>query len=155
MNDAPVSDACEYAALIADICKLTGGTSRDTRLLEQQVFNRLGYETTLNKRGYMMRLPGDSHWQSMPQILIDFGTAVRHTIGHRFGSLNHPLEANWYLREMSETTETVDGVRIAAWASSIAKHGKRSDGKFDNHRHDAVAINPAAALVAAWLRAHP
>jgi hypothetical protein len=137
----------EYAGLIADICKLSAYDHGKRRDLEQQVFQRLGYETTINKRGYMMRKPGESHWQSQPQILSDFGTAVSYTIGHRYGELNHPLEKNWYVREMCETSETTGGTRIAKWAVSIHKKGQRFIGRV-------TAISPAAALVAAWLRTH-
>ncbi len=147
MSDA-VCEAMEYASLIADICKLT--THRDdTRPLEAEVFRRLGYETTVNKRGYCIRKPGESHWQSQPQILRDFGTAVLYTIGHRYGHLDHPLERNWYIQEMCETSEPINptGKRIAAWAVRLGKSSKTSV--------DATAITPAAALVAAWLRTHP
>lgn len=144
----PVSEAAEYAGLIADICKLTAYDHGKRRDLEQQVFQRLGYETTINKRGYMMRKPGESHWQSQPQILSDFGTAVSYTIGHRYGALDHPLEQNWYIQEMRETSEPINltGKRIAAWAVRLGKSSKTSV--------DATAITPAAALVAAWLRTH-
>lgn len=143
-----VEEAAAYASLIADICKLTPGRHNYHRL-EQEVFDRLGYETTFNKRGYMIRKPGETHWQSMPAILRDFGTAVRYTIGNRFGSLDAPLESNWYIREMCETSEIISptGTRIAAWAVRLAKHSKPF--------REAVAITPAAALVAAWLRTHP
>lgn len=155
MTDA-VCEAMEYASLIADICKLTPGRE-NIRDLEQEVFQRLGWETTINGRGYMMRKPGESHWQSQPQILRDFGTAVLYTVGHRYGHLDHPLERNWYTREMRETSEPVNptGTRIAAWAVSLAKSQKLKNGQFANHRQDATAITPAAALVAAWLRTHP
>lgn len=55
---------------------------------------------------------------------------------------------------MCESTEDVEGERIATWAISLAKVQKMGD-QFGLHRHDAMAITPAAALVAAWLRAHP
>lgn len=142
-----VEEAVEYASLVADICKLT--RNDDIRPLEQEVFQRLGYETTVNKRGYCIRKPGESHWQSQPQILRDFGTAVLYTVGHRYGHLDHPLERNWYIQEMCETSEPVNptGKRIAAWAVRLGKSSKTSV--------DATAITPAAALVAAWLRTHP
>jgi len=138
--------AVEYANLIADICKLTP-RSGSGRGLEQAVFRKLGYEAVMTKRGYSIRPAGESHWQSMPQILTDFGTAIRYTIGHRYGSLDHPLEVNWYIQDMCERTETVssEGLRIAAWAVRLGKVQKTS--------HEAIAITPAAALVAAWLRA--
>lgn len=141
-----IDQALDYAGLLAEICKLTG---RPDRNVEQKVFERLGWETTYNKRGYCIRRPGESHWQSQPHILSDFGTAVAYTIGHRYGGLEHRLETNWYISQMCETAETVDmtGPRIAAWAVRIAKMSKTSQ--------DATAITPAAALVAAWLRAHP
>ena len=141
-----VEDAAAYAGLIADICKLTGGRHSDKREIEQEVFQRLGYETTVNKRGYCIRQPGESHWQSQPQILSDFGTAVLYTIGHRYGMLDHPLERNWYIQEMCETSEVINpsGGRIAAWAVRLGKTNKTSV--------DATAFTPAAALVAAWLR---
>ena len=152
-NDMPpcgcdISAAVEYASLISDICKLSAYDHGKRRDLEQQVFQRLGYETTVNKRGYCIRRPGESHWQSQPQILSDFGTAVSYTIGHRYGTLDHPLEQNWYIREMCETSEPVNpnGKRIAAWAIRLHKIGKPY--------RDATAISPAAALVAAWLRTH-
>lgn len=143
-----ISEAVEYASLIADICMMSR-QDRDIRPLEAEVFRRLGYETTVNKRGYCIRRPGESHWQSQPQILSDFGTAVHYTIGHRYGALDHPLEQNWYIREMCETSEPINpnGKRIAAWAVRLAKLNKISV--------DATAITPAAALVAAWLRTHP
>lgn len=146
--NAPVEQAVEYASLIADICKMTTHRN-DTRELEQQVFQRLGYETTVNKRGYCIRKPGESHWQSQPQILRDFGTAVLYTIGHRYGHLDHPLEQNWYIQGMCETSEPINptGKQIAAWAVRLGKSSKTSV--------DAIAITPAAALVAAWLRTHP
>lgn len=150
MTTDSVNEAAEYASLIADICKLTFGRDygREAQLT-RQVFQRLGWETTYNKRGYMMRLPGESHWQSQPQILSDFGTAVYYTIGHRYGALDHPLERNWYIQQMCEIGEPVDlaGGRIAAWAVRLGKMSKTSV--------DATAITPAAALVAAWLRSHP
>ena len=147
MTDA-VCEAMEYASLIADICKLTAYDHGKRRDLEQQVFQRLGFETTVNKRGYCIRRPGESHWQSQPQILSDFGTAVNYTIGHRYGNLDHPLEQNWYIREMCETSEPINptGKRIAAWAIRLHKIGKPY--------RDATAISPAAALVAACLRTH-
>ena len=143
----PVSQAVEYASLIADICKLT--RNDDIRPLEAEVFQRLGYETIVNKRGYCIRKPGESHWQSQPQILRDFGTAVLYTVGHRYGTLDHPLERNWYIQEMCETSEPINptGARVAAWAVRLGKINKTS--------LDATAITPAAALVAAWLRTHP
>lgn len=147
MSQPDAIEAAAYAGLIADICKLTG--ERPNRDVEQQVFQRLGYETTYNKRGYCIRQAGESHWQSQPQILTDFGTAVRYTIGHRYGRLDHPLERNWYIKDMCETSEVINpaGGRIAAWAVRLGRMNKTSV--------DAVAINPAAALVAAWLRTHP
>ncbi len=151
-NDTPpcgcdIGAAVEYAGLIADICKLTAYDHGKRRDLEQQVFQRLGYETTINKRGYMMRKPGESHWQSQPQILSDFGTAVSYTIGHRYGALDHPLEQNWYIQEMCEMSETtLPGKKIAVWAVRL--------GKANQISRDATAISPAAALVAAWLRTH-
>lgn len=146
MTDA-VSQAAEYAGLIADICKLSLHDHRNRRDLEQQVFQRLGYETTVNKRGYCIRRPGDSHWQSQPQILSDFGTAVSYTVGHRYGTLDHPLEQNWYIQEMCETSEAaLPGKKIAVWAVRL--------GKANQISRDATAISPAAALVAAWLRTH-
>lgn len=146
MTDA-VCEAMEYASLISDICKLS--RNDDIRPLEAEVFQRLGYETTVNKRGYCIRKPGESHWQSQPQILRDFGTAVLYTVGHRYGHLDHPLERNWYIQEMCETSEPINptGTRVAAWAVRLGKMNKTS--------LDATAITPAAALVAAWLRTHP
>lgn len=145
----PVEEAAAYASLIADICKLTPTGSRDVRPLEAEVFQKLGWETTVNKRGYCIRRPGESHWQSQPQILRDFGTAVSYTIGHRYGTLEHQLERNWYISQMCETSEPVTpkGERIAAWAVRLGKMSKTAV--------DATAITPAAALVAAWLRTHP
>lgn len=144
--DPAVGEAVAYAGLIADICKLSR-TGRDNDL-EQQVFERLGWETTVNKRGYCIRRPGESHWQTMPAILSDFGTAVHYTIGHRYGHLDHPLEQNWYIKEMCETSQPINptGTRVAAWAIRLHKNGKPY--------RDATAISPAAALVAAWLRTH-
>lgn len=143
-----IEQAAAYASLIADICKLSNRDHTKLRSLEQEVFIKLGYETTFNKRGYMIRSPGESHWQSMPQILTDFGTAIRYTIGHRYGSLDRPLEANWYINQMFEKSEimNVTGERIAAWAVSLAKATREAQS--------ATAITPAAALVAAWLRTH-
>lgn len=146
--NAQVEEAIAYASLIADICKLTG-RKHDDRTLEHQVFKRMGYETTTNGRGHMMRKVGESHWQALPRILTDFGTAVYYTIGHRYGTLDHPLEENWYVSQMCEDSEVigVDGTRIATWAVRLAKHNKTAV--------DATAISPAATLVAAWLRTHP
>lgn len=143
-----IEQAVAYASLIADICKLSSRDHGRLRSLEQEVFIKLGWETTFNKRGYMIRQPGESHWQSMPQILTDFGTAIRYTIGHRYGALDRPLEANWYIQQMNERSEIVSpsGERIAAWAVSLAKATRQAT--------NAVAITPAAALVAAWLRTH-
>lgn len=144
-----IEQAVAYASLIADICKLsTHRDSGELRSLEQEVFIKLGWETTINKRGYMIRQPGESHWQSMPQILTDFGTAIRYTIGHRYGSLDRPLEANWFIQQMHERSEIVapSGARIAAWAVHLAKASRETKS--------ATAITPAAALVAAWLRTH-
>jgi hypothetical protein len=143
-------EAAAYAGLIADICKLTTWPDHNQRRdLEALAFQRLGYETTVNKRGYCIRKAGESHWQTQPQILVDFGTAVRHTIGHRYGTLDHPLERNWYIQEMCEVGQVIDpaGGRIAAWAVRLGKTSKTSV--------EATAITPAAALVAAWLRTHP
>lgn len=142
-----VAEAIEYASLISDICSLRGERS-PKRELEHEIFRRLGWETTLNGRGHCIRRPGDSHWQSMPQILTDFGTAVSYTIGHRYGNLEHPLERNWYIQEMCETSQMINpaGARIATWAVRLGKLNKTSV--------DAQAITPAAALVAAWLRTH-
>lgn len=147
MNRDDMDEAIEYAGLIAEICKLT----RPNRDAERKVFDRLGWETTINKRGYCMRQPGESHWQSMPHILTDFGTAVHFTIGHRHGALEAPLESNWFITRMGETEVPPDSGkgRIAAWAVELAKINKERKG------HVAIAITPAAALVAAWLRAHP
>lgn len=147
-----VAQACEYAALIADICKLTPfGRPDNEAELTQRVFQRLGWETTINGRGWCIRRPGDSHWQSQPRILYDFGTAVHHTIGSRFGTLEHPLEHNWYIKEMCETSESASmdfrSSKIAAWAVRL--------GRINANTAEATAITPAAALVAAWLRAHP
>lgn len=139
-----IAQATAYAELIAEICKLSAYEHGLRRSLEQEVFIKLGWETTFNKRGYMIRQPGESHWQSMPQILTDFGTAIRYTIGHRHGELDRPLESNWFIQQMGETEG--DQTRIAAWAVRLAKAGK---GHFS-----ATAITPAAALVAAWLRTH-
>lgn len=141
-----VAEAAAYAGLIAEVCKLSRENNR--RDVEQEVFQRLGFETTINKRGYCIRRPGESHWQTQPQILSDFGTAVLYTIGHRYGNLDHPLERNWYIQEMCETSEVVSptGTRIAAWAVRL--------GKLNRTSVDATAITPAAALVAAWLRTH-
>jgi hypothetical protein len=144
-----LAEAIAYASLIADICKLSAYRDHaELRSLEQEVFIKLGWETTFNKRGYMIREPGESYWQSMPQILTDFGTAIRYTIGYRHGSLDRPLECNWYIQEMCQTSEITDptGGRIAAWAVRLAKRNKIG--------RDATAITPAAALVAAWLRTH-
>lgn len=143
-----IAEAVAYASLIADICKLSNRDHSKLRSLEQEVFIKLGWETTFNKRGYMIRQPGESHWQSMPQILTDFGTAIRYTIGHRYGSLDRPLEANWYVQQMSERSEIINptGERIATWAVQLAKATREAQS--------ATAITPAAALVAAWLRTH-
>lgn len=150
--DPSVAQAAEYAALISDICKLTT-TSRPENEVEltQRVFQRLGWETTVNGRGWCVRRPGETHWQTQPRILYDFGTAVHHTIGSRFGTLDHPLEKNWYIKEMCETAEELSmdmrASKIAAWAVRL--------GKINSNSAEATAITPAAALVAAWLRAHP
>lgn len=145
-----IEEATAYASLIADICKLSSGRdySREAELA-REVFQKLGWETTINKRGYMIRKPGESHWQSMPRILHDFGTAVAYTIGHRYGVLDRPLESNWYISQMCEDSEIYNpsGTRIATWAVRLAKANKTAV--------DASAITPAAALVAAWLRTHP
>lgn len=143
-----IEQAAAYASLIADICKLSVHDTGNRRSLEQEVFIKLGWETTFNKRGYMIRQPGEVHWQSMPQILTDFGTAIRYTIGHRYGSLDRPLEANWYIQNMNERSEIISptGERIAAWAVSLAKATREAQS--------ATAVTPAAALVAAWLRTH-
>lgn len=150
--DHATMQAAEYAGLISDICKLsTRGMFPFGRDVEARVFQRLGFETTRNKRGWCIRRPGDSHWQSQPQILNDFGTAVHYTIGSRHGELGHPLESNWYIKEMCETAEpsTMEfrSPKIAAWALRLAK--------LNSNDAEATAITPAAALVAAWLRAHP
>lgn len=149
--DKATAQACEYAALISDICKMSAYGDHFTRELEQRVFRRLGFDTTVNGRGYCIRRKGESHWNTQPQILRDFGTAVNYTIGHRGGTLEHPLENNWYIREMCQTGEEVSmdsrHSKIAAWA--IRLH------KINSPFADATAVTPAAALVAAWLRAHP
>lgn len=150
--DKATAQACEYAGLISDICKLSArGTFPFSRDLEARVFQRLGFETTTNKRGWCIRRPGESHWQAQPQILTDFGTAVHYTIGTRRGTLEHPLEHNWYIKSMGETAEETSMdmrmSKIAAWAIRI--------GRINSHDAEATAITPAAALVAAWLRAHP
>lgn len=148
-SSARVAEAVAYAGLIAEICKLSASRDygREAELTDE-VFQRLGYETTRNKRGYCMRSPGESHWQTQPRILHDFGTAVRYTIGHRHGTLDRPLEMNWYVQQMCEDTETttLTGGRIATWAVRLAKVNRTAV--------DATAITPAAALVAAWLRTH-
>lgn len=150
MTDPSVSEAADYAGLIAEICNLTS-RRHDEREISRRIFERMGWETTVNGKGYMMRQPGNQYWRVVPRILDDFGTAVHYTVGNRYGSLDHPLEQNWYVMQMGETSEIVSptGTRIAAWAVSLAKVNK-------GLRHsNAVAITPAAALVAAWLRAHP
>ena len=149
--DKATAQAAEYAGLISDICKIAAYGDHFTRQLEQRVFQQLGFDTTVNGRGYCIRRMGESHWQTQPQILRDFGTAVHYTIGHRLGGLDHPLEKNWYIKDMCETAELGFGQqnvpRIAAWAIRL--------GKLNSHSAEATAITPAAALVAAWLRAHP
>lgn len=148
--DKATAEACEYAALISDICKLVPH-GRPDRDVEQRVFQRLGYETTYNKRGYCIRRPGESHWQTQPAILSDFGTAVQYTIGSRRGTLEHPLEHNWHIKGMRETAEETSMdmrmSKVAAWAVRLARVNSKDA--------EATAITPAAALVAAWLRAHP
>lgn len=145
-----VAEAAAYAGLIADICKLTPRDSRHEGALACDVFRRLGWEvkTDHGRLGAVIRRPGVSHWQSMPRILYDFGTAVHYTIGHRYGKLDDLLEKNWYIKEMCEVSEIVDmtGGRMAAWAVRL--------GKLNKTAVDATAITPAAALVAAYLRTH-
>lgn len=150
--DKATAQACEYAGLISDICKMSPTGARATYELERRVFERLGYETCPDSGGsFRIRKNEDESWHRMPQILTDFGTAIQYTIGSRHGTLEHPLENNWYIREMCETAEiaTMDlrSSKIAAWA--IRLH------KLNRPFADATAITPAAALVAAWLRAHP
>ena len=151
MTTNDIAEAADYAALISDICKLspTGGLA--IYEVERRVFERLGFETQVRGGEYQIRGPNTAIWDRMPQILTDFGTAVHYTIGHRRGNLDHPLEDNWYVKEMCETTEDnvllMRGGKIAAWAVRL--------GKLNSNAVDATAITPAAALVAAWLRAHP
>lgn len=149
--DKATTEACEYAALISDICKMSVAPGFAMYELEQRVFARLGYETQYHRGEFQIREKGSGTWTRQPQILQDFGTAIHYTIGHRRAALEHPLENNWYIREMCETTETTSmdfrSSRIAAWA--IRLH------KLNSPFADATAISPAAALVAAWLRAHP
>lgn len=149
--DPSVSQAAEYAALISDICKLTPTGGLEIYEVERRVFERLGYETKYRGGGWEIRGGNTNTWQTMPQILTDFGTAVHYTIGSRRGNLEHPLENNWYVKEMCETAEDntmfMRGGKIAAWAVRL--------GKLNAQASEATAITPAAALVAAWLRAHP
>lgn len=140
-----IEEAAEYAGLVREVSMLTRPRG-DIRDLERRVFLRLGHQVRFNDGRFQLQEPRDGHWQEMPQILRDFGTAVAYTIGHRHGTLDHPLENNWYIREMCETVERVDGGRIAAWAIRLHKNGKPL--------RDAVGITPAAALVGAWLLTH-
>lgn len=139
-----LEDDAAYAKLLAELCQLTP-REMSSRGIEMQVFQRLGYEAVINKRGYCIRKPGETHWQTMPHILSDFGTAVRHTIGNRHGTLDHPLEENWHIREMQEREEPTAHGRVAAWSIRLAKENRPW--------RDAVAVHPAAALVAAYLQA--
>lgn len=142
-DQEPVDQACEYANLIAEVCKLSSPADRQRRELEARVFERLGFNVIEITDGrYLISADGNPP-HLMPQILKDFGTAVRFTIGHKEGTLDGPLEENWYVREMCQTNEG----KIAAWAVRLHK--------FNSPYRDATAISPAAALVAAWLRAHP
>lgn len=149
--DPSVAQAAEYAALISDICKLSPTGGLEIYEVERRVFERLGYQVKYRGGGWEIRGGVTDAWQTMPQILTDFGTAVRYTIGSRHGTLEHPLESNWYIKEMCETAEDavmfMRGGKIAAWAVRL--------GKLNSHAAEATAITPAAALVAAWLRAHP
>lgn len=150
MTEPGITESLEYANLIAEICKLSGqmhDRTFKTRQLECEVFKRLGYEVRKGKWNWEVHI--DGHWSKMPQILADFGSAVRFTIGNRYGSLDRPLEANWYISQMCEDSEVVGvtGKRIATWAVRLAKHSKTAV--------DASAMTPAAALIAAWLRTHP
>lgn len=147
-----ISEAAEYAALISDICKLSPTGGLEIYEVERRVFERLGYEVKYRGGGWEIRGGSAPNvWQTMSQILTDFGTAIHYTIGSRRGNLDHPLENNWYVKEMCETTEDnillMRGGKIAAWAVRL--------GKINSNAVDATAITPAAALVAAWLRAHP
>ena len=150
--DKATAQACEYAGLISDICKLTPTEGRAIYELERRVFERLGFETCPDSGGsFRIRKSEDESWRRMPQILTDFGTAVYYTIGTRRGTLEHPLEHNWYIKDMCETAEETSMdmrmSKVAAWAIRL--------GRINSHDAEATAITPAAALVAAWLRAHP
>lgn len=148
MSDPDLDQAAAYSQLISDICRLSNGT-RDPREMEAAVFRLLGYDVRKFGGEFLMQRPGDARWQRVPQILHDFGTAVRHTIGNRHGRLDHSLEDNWYVASMCETSEEIEDGKIAAWAVRLAKStGPRSRQKFKG----AVAVNPACALVAAYLR---
>lgn len=151
--DKATAQACEYAGLISDICKLSArGVFPFDRDLEARVFERLGFETCPDNGGnFWIRRNEDESWHRMPQILTDFGTAIQYTIGSRHGTLDHPLEKNWYIKEMCETAEETSMdmrmSKIAAWALRL--------GRINSRDAEATAVTPAAALVAAWLRAHP
>lgn len=151
MTTDDIAEAAAYAALISDICKLSPTGGLEVYEVERRVFERLGFETQLHRGEYQIRSENHGIWSRMPQILTDFGTAIQYTIGHRRAELDHPLEDNWYVKDMCETAE--EDVRlmrkgkIAAWAVRL--------GKINSNAVDATAITPAAALVAAWLRAHP
>lgn len=147
MSDPDLDQAAAYSQLISDICRLSNGT-RDPREMEAAVFRLLGYDVRQRGQKWEMQKPGEDHWLRVPQILHDFGTAVRYTIGHRFGTLDHPLEQNWYVASMAETTEPLDDGRIAAWAVRLAK----ATGVGREKSKGAIAVSPACALVAAYLR---
>lgn len=137
------------AEVISAISALPVYDHAGRRSLEHDVFRLLGFETVINKRGHMMRERGGSHWQSMPMVLSDFHAAIRHTIGDRHDVSDQPLERHWHVREMCELVHPATGT--AAWKVSLARSLPRKDHGYTNSRYDAVAVNPAAALVAAWL----
>lgn len=148
MSDPDLDQAAAYSQLISDICRLSNG-SRQPHDVEREVFQILGFEVRPDSRRGIYLIYEHDRWHAMPRILSDFGTAIRYTIGNRHGRLDHPLEDNWYVASMCETSEEIEDGKIAAWAVRLAKStGLRSRQKFKG----AVAVNPACALVAAYLR---
>jgi hypothetical protein len=141
-----VAQAADYADLISRVCDMTRQHHNGETV--DRVFRFLGFETTHNKRGWCMRRPGESYWQTQPRILHDFDVAVCYTVGWRSGKLERPLDQGWYVEQMCETT--VDNysrdLDRAGWSVTIAKMHSRAQ---------AIGPTAAAALIAAWLRAHP
>ncbi len=139
--------AAEYAGLIADVCKLER-YPRFSRDLEAQVFQRLGFETTVNGRGHCMRRPGESHWCSLPHILTEFDTARAYTV-NPYDQRDFYTDSRWRVALLCEVEASIsmDGKTMTAWSIVLANRGCE-----DVHT---IASNPAAALVGAWLRAHP